>query len=399
MEENVTLKKAFELIDRSVRPLGTEAVEVMLAGGRILAERISAWVDLPGANCASVDGFAVRAADLGLAAADKPARLQLAGSSSFIVPWEGDLPAGSALKVNAGVALPESADAVVPVEKVVIEGEEVVFAEAVEPFSGMRKRAEEFRVGETVAERGLMLTPGWVSFLIAAGWGEVQTIQLPRVRVIAAGDELRPPGRQLEPGNVYPSAAAGIVAWCKMIGVSEVRLNIVADEAMDIQEEMPEPIGVDLIITLGGTGHSDRDVMIPALEERGVKMRFRGIKARPGHYAAFGMLDRVPVVCLPGGPAAAEMMFQVLARRVVSTQMGNPRRGLPTIKATLEESIDPRETDHLVRVKLPGPNSAQAVPLFNVPVHREIAETDGIVLAPAGKVLEKGAQVEVWLTH
>ena len=399
MEEKITLKRAFDLIDHAVRPMSPEAVEVMLAGGRILGERISAWVDVPGATIAAFDGYAVRSTDLSEGSAAKPARLKIAGSYSFIAPWEGDLPAGSAIRINTGVALPEGADAVVAAEDAGAEGNEAVFAAPVAAGSGLRKRAEEFRVGETVAERGLLLTPGWVSFLIAAGWAEVQTIHLPRVRVIAAGDELRPPGRPLEPGNVYPSAAGGIVSWCKTIGVSEVRLNIVGDDAMDIEEELPEPIGVDLIITLGGTGNSDRDVMIPSLEERGAKFMFRGIKARPGHFVAFAMLERVPVICLPGGPSAAEMMFQLLARRAVSSLMGHSRRGLPSIRVRLSERIEPHDHDHLVRVKLPGPEIVEALPLFNRGIHREIAESDGIVLVPAGKTAEKGDQVEVWLTR
>jgi molybdopterin molybdotransferase len=400
MEEQVTLKRAFDLIDRAVRPLGPESVEVMLAGGRILAERISAWVDLPGANCAVVDGYAVRSADLAGAVPGKPARLRLAGSSSFIAPFEGDLPGGGCVQVVAGTSLPEGADAVAASERAKPAGGEIEFETPVPAGAGMRKRAEEFRVGETVAERGLLLTPGWISFLIAAGWAEVLAIMLPRVRVIAAGDELRPPGRVLIAGQVYPSAAAGIVSWCKMIGVSEVRLNVTADDPMDIVEELPEPIEVDLIVTLGGTGGGERDVMIEALEARGVNFLFRGVKARPGHYAAMGMLDRVPVVCLPGGPSAAEMIFQVMARRVVAALKGFSRRGLATLAAVLGDRIEPRpENDHLVRVKLSGRDETVATPLFHRGIHREIAESDGVVLVPAGSAADKGQKVEVWLTR
>lgn len=397
MEERVSLDQAFQIIDGAMRPLPAETVEVMLAGGRVLAERVSAWVEVPGSDIASLDGFAVRAAETGNAGAI-PTRLKLAGVSSFSAPFEGMAPTGACVKVFAGSVIPEGLDAVAGNEVAAEREDEVEIKEPVKAGHGLRRKGEEFRVGEAVAERGVVLTPGWISFLIAAGWGEVKTVRLPRARVIATGDEIMPPGRALNPGEVYPSAGAGIVAWLRMIGLNDVRLNIVADDSLDIQEAVPRPHEADVVITLGGTGMSDRDVVIDALAELGVEFKFRGVSARPGHYTAFGLKQETPVICLPGGPSGAEMMFQLLVRRMVYALMGMPGRGLPVQWAELAAEVKARgESDRLARVKLEsGGGSALAAPLAEKGIHRGIAESDGILRVRAGEVASKGDQVEVW---
>jgi molybdopterin molybdotransferase len=393
MEGRVGLDQAFEIVDRSVRPLPAEAVEVMLAGGRVLAERASAWVDVPGADISALDGWALRSAEAG-----GGALLKVAGVSSFSAAFEGMAPAGSCVKVFAGSLLPEGLDAVAGNEIVEELGEDVMVREPVSAGQGMRRKADEFRVGEAVAERGVALTPGWISFLIAAGWSEVKAVTLPRARVIAVGDEILPPGRALSPGEVYPSAASGIVAWLRMIGVTDVRLNLVADDQLDIQEAVPRAHQADVIITLGGTGMSERDVVISALTELGVEFQFRGITARPGHYSAFGLKDGAPVICLPGGPSGAEMMFQLLVRRAVYALMGMPGRGLPAQWAELASDVKAgANADRLARVRLEsGGGSFKAVPLPEKGIHRGIAEADGILRVRAGEVASKGDQVEVW---
>ena len=119
-----------------------------------------------------------------------------------------------------------------------------------------------------------------------------------------------------------------------------------------------------------------------------------------GHDASTYRGEAPPVVCLPGGPSAAEMIFQVMARRVVAALKGFSRRGLATLAAVLGDRIEPRpENDHLVRVKLSGRDETVATPLFHRGIHREIAESDGVVLVPAGSAADKGQKVEVWLTR
>lgn len=399
MEENVSLARALEIIDQAVAPLPVEPAELMLGAGLVLAEDISAWEDLPGADISRVDGYALRSRDVSQASPDNPAELTVAGKSSFIAPFDSTLGAAECIRVYSGVVIPEGADAVVPDEEVK-EGEGKISVSSPAPEGNLiKKKAEEFTKGEMMAPAGTVLTPGWISLLIAAGWMEVNTVRAPRIRILAVGDELKNPGRALEPGDVFPSAAAGVFAWCRKEAAGEVRLGLVGDDHYDLQEEMPDSAVADLVITLGGTGKSERDVVIGALEELGAEILFRGVKVRPGHYTAFARLSDLPVICLPGGPSAAEMMFHVLARRALHARMGDPAWSFTINYARLEQDIPARQdTDQLIRVAIDyTEEEIVASPLSELKTHREIAETSGIVLARAGTNLAAGEKVEVWL--
>ncbi len=399
MEEKVSLARALEIIDEAVDPLSVEPVELMLAGGLVLAEDISAWVDLPGADISVKDGYALRSRDTGSASPDNPAALNISGKASFISSFEETVGSGECVRVYSGVVIPEGTDAVVPDEEVELTGDNISITAPVPEGQLIRSKAEEFTKGETMAPAGTVLTPGWISLLIAAGWMELNTVRPPRIRLLAVGDELKNPGRTLEPGDVFPSAAAGVFAWCRKEAATEVRMGLVGDDYYDLQEEMPDKAVADLVITLGGTGRSERDVVVNALEELGAKILFRGVRVKPGHYAAFAMLDDLPVVCLPGGPSAAEMMFHVLARRALHARMGDPGWSFVINYARLEKDIPPKEDmDQLVRVAIDYTEGGiVAAPLSELKTHREIAETSGIVLSEAGKELKEGDNVEVWL--
>jgi molybdopterin molybdotransferase len=396
MERKVTLDRALAIIDAAVSPLPPETVEVMMSAGRVLAERVHSWVDMPGSNIAALDGFALRAADVKAAGT----RIAIVGASTFSAPYDRLLNSGTCVAVNTGAVIPEGADAVAALEQVTRSNEEIVVAAALAPGRGIKKKAEDFRVGESVVDQGEVLTPGRVALLIAAGWSEVKAVRVPRVRVIAAGDELKYPGQMLTLGQVYPSAAGGIVAWFKNHGVADMRLNLVADDSLDILEALPEPGVVDMIVTLGGTGESDFDVMFDSLAQAGAEFLFQGVAARPGRNTLLGMLDTMPVICLPGGPGAADMMFHFLVRRVFAALMGMGVRDLPVLPATLDQPVDGRpELERLVRVKLEDrADGLFAVPTVAPGLHHEIAIADGVIRVPAGDGFAAGAKVTVRLT-
>ncbi len=99
------------------RPRGTETVALGEALNRVLAQDVVAAVDVPGFDRASVDGFALRAADTAGASEAAPCRLRL--NAELVTP--GRVPAltvapGTATLVATGGMLPRGADAVVMVE-------------------------------------------------------------------------------------------------------------------------------------------------------------------------------------------------------------------------------------------------------------------------------------------
>jgi molybdopterin molybdotransferase len=179
-------------------------------------------------------------------------------------------------------------------------------------------------------------------------------------------------------------------------------MNLVVDDPFDLQEAMPRPHETDLIVTLGGTGMSDRDVVIDSMAELGVELRFQGIAARPGHYTSFGMMEETPVLCLPGGPSAADMMFKLLGRRMVAALTGMTARDLTVHSAVLAQDIPAKDGDfdRLMRVKFESSKEGiKAVPLSGLSLHKDIAESEGIIRIPASESRAAGDRVEVWITR
>lgn len=395
MIEMIAFERARSLVLGSVHPLTTERVEVTSAGGRVLAEPAAVLVDLPSARIATRDGFALRAKE-----ADPRRKLKVRGSAFAGSPYPEPLAPDAAVRVTTGAVIPEGADTVVPDEEVLREGEEIRVPGSLVVKSFIREQGEELQTGQPLFPAGTVIDPPILSLLVAAGHGEVKVTCQPRARVLAIGDELRPPGRPLLPGQTYPSVAWAIAAALRQLGMAEVRVELCADEEDAILECLPEPLAADLIVTLGGTGRGDRDVVISALENRGCGFEFRGIKMRPGHFTAFGLLREVPVLCLPGGPSAAEAGFYQFLRPVLLKMLGRHRLELPSIRAKLAESVSsPKGQYHLIRGRLERKEREEWFhPLHETGVHQELRLSNGyLAVAEAVEHLGAGSEVEIEL--
>jgi len=395
MIEMIAFARARELVLGAVNPLPPERIEVTSAQGRVLAETVTALVDLPSARVATMDGYALRAQDA-------KGRLKVRGMALAGSPYPEPLGVAEAVRVAAGAVVPEGADTVVPDEEATAEGDELILSGAASANRFLRHQGQELKQGQTLFPPGTVLDPPALGLLVAAGYAEVKVHRRPRARVLAVGDELRTPGRPLSPGQVYPSAAWTIAALLSELGLDEVRVDQCADDQDEILEFLPEPLAADLIITLGGTGHGARDLVIPALQQRGGTFEFRGVKMRPGHYTAFGRLQSVPVLCLPGGPSAAETDFYQFLRPALLKLSGRRRWELPRVQARLFEAVDsPNGQYHLLRGRLEKRDHAEWFkPLRESSVHHELCLAQGF-LAVAEEIqrLEAGCEVEIELTR
>lgn len=396
MREMMAFEPARALVLNAVPRLPTEAVEVTASLGRFLAEPTKVLVDLPSARISTRDGFALRAQE-----ANRLGRLKIQGRALAGLPYAEPLAPGSAVQVATGAVLPEGADAVVLMEEVLSEGDEIRLSREVSAGSFLRERGNELAAGQTLFPAGTRINPAVLSLLVAAGYGEVKVVRQPRVRVLAVGDELRPPGRSLSSGQIYPSAAWGIAAGLQQLSGAEARVDLCADDVDEIQEHLPEPLAADLVVTLGGTGPGERDVTLPALEVRGCRFEFRGVKMRPGHLSAFGRLNEVPVLCLPGGPSAAEVGGYQFLRPLILKMLGQMNLELPRVRAKLAESVSsPKGQYHFIRGRLERKEREEwFYPLHELGVHQELHLSHGYLVVPENiEHWGAGSDVEIELT-
>lgn len=307
--------EARELVLSTVSPLPAEGATPERAAGLVLAAGATARVDSPSVDASARDGFAVIAADLDGAGDPTAIELELVGTATAAVPWPGRLTPGAAVRITTGAPLPDGADAVVMSElSEVPSAERVIVRDRPGVGRNIIHRGSDVRAGEPVAEAGDRITPGLAGLLAAAGVDRVEVHPLPRVAVLAVGDEVVLPGAPLGDGQLYASNLAFLDAWLEQLR-AEHTTDIIPDEERALHRAIERALagGADAVITSGGAWSSHRDLVLPALEDLGWSRLFHRVRMGPGTGTSFGVLDGRCVFCLPGGPPSCAIGFLQLA--------------------------------------------------------------------------------------
>jgi molybdopterin molybdotransferase len=293
----LSIEEARERILGHVRPLAVEPVPVWESLGRVLAEPARAAVDLPPFPSSAMDGFAVRATDT-------PGTLPIAFRVAAGRPSSEELPPGAAAGIATGGAVPDGADTVVPVERVIERDGSAEVAAAV-AGAHIRPRGGDVAAGDVVVESGTRLGPAHVGALAAAGVAEVRCPRRPRVSIVATGSELRAPGQPLAPGQIYESNRILVAAALVPTG-AEVELHpVVADELDAHRTALAQGLEADVLVTSGGVSVGPHDLVRGVASELGIEEVFWGVAVKPGKPLSFGVRGRTLVFGLPGNPVSS----------------------------------------------------------------------------------------------
>jgi molybdopterin molybdotransferase len=327
----------------AVGPLPVETVPVSRARGRVLAADVASPIALPGFDNSSMDGFAVRVAEV----TGVPVVLPVSGESAAGGPLPGPLAAGTAARIMTGAPLPHGADAVVPVEWTGgwADGTTVRVDRAPDAGAHVRRAGEDVAVGEIVLTIGTVITARHVALLAAVGCAEIPVHRAPRVAVLSSGSELVPPGLALGPGQIHDSNGYGLVAAAEALGAGATYLGIVPDDAAAVRARLSEAAaGADLVLTSGGVSAGVYDTVKEVLTGTGT-VRFEKVAMQPGMPQGFGAIDGVPIFTLPGNPVSSMVSFEVFVRPVLRALSGvpDPASG-PTVIAVAQEQWRSPET-------------------------------------------------------
>ena len=321
MAELLPLEEAQRIVLDHARPLEAERVPIERGAGRVLAELAVATVDLPPFASSAMDGFALRAADTASVPATLPVVERVAAGS----PASRRLGQGEAMAIATGGAVPEGADAVVPIELVEEGPEGVTVREPVPEGQNVRERGGDTRAGETVLEPGARLGPGQVAALVAAGLGEVRCAKRPRVGILVTGSELRQPGDALGPGEIYESNGLLLATALQLAGAVPAQLGVVADDPDEHERAMERALlGFDMLVTTGGASVGPHDLVRETQAKLRVEELFWGVAVKPGKPVAFGVRRGHLVFNLPGNPVSVLVTFELLVRPAVNALLGIP---------------------------------------------------------------------------
>lgn len=302
-----------------VRPVaGVESVPLAELADRILAETLCAPRDLPDADCSAMDGYAVRHADLGQGAVLRLVGTALAGSPAAL-----PIGAGECARITTGGQLPEGADTVVIQEEVERDGGFVRLTGA-PPRRGanVRRAGEDLARGAPVLPAGRRVGAIEIGLIAALGLAEMRVRRRLRVALLASGDELRPPGATLAPGQIHDSNRRMLAAMLDRLGAEVWDLGILPDRRPALRDAFRRAAaGADLVVSCGGASVGDADHTRAVLEELG-RVDFWKVAIKPGKPFIYGRLGAALVCGLPGNPVSALVTFHQLAVPVIRRLQG-----------------------------------------------------------------------------
>lgn len=348
----LSIDEARERILERVDRLGTEAVPVADAAGRVLAADLVSDEAIPPFDNSAMDGYAVIAADTADASDDAPVTLTAIGEVAAGQVADAAVGAGEALRIMTGAPMPAGADAVVMVEYTrTREGDsDVELTRPVAEGENLRRAGEDVSPGQRVIEAGTLLNPAHIGLAAALGHAELTVGARPTVAIISTGDELVEPGTPLGPGQIRNSNAFSIAAQVSEAGGAPLRMGIARDTEDDVRAKVTEALErADVVVTTGGVSVGDYDVVKAVLESMG-DMVFWKVAMKPGKPLAFGVLEGKPVFGVPGNPATSLVIFETFIRPALLKMQGRTRLLRPQVEAVLDVPLKKKgDRAHLIR--------------------------------------------------
>lgn len=287
-----------------------ESIRIEDVCGKILAQDIYSEINMPPFRKSMVDGFACRKSDLNKS-------LNIIGEIKAGDVNISDIGKEQTMKIMTGAKVPDSADIVVPVEEVEVNGNFVKIlnknsSENISPVG------EDIKIGDKVLSVGTMITPPVAGVIASLGFNEVKVHKFPEIGIIVTGDEILEPGNVLTSGKIFNSNAYQLIANIKKIGARPKYYGIVNDSASEIENIIKNAIEEnDICIITGGVSMGDYDFVAPAIKKTGLKVHFDSVAAQPGRPLVFASSANKFVFGMPGNPVSGFVIFETIVKPLI----------------------------------------------------------------------------------
>ncbi|MEY2583832.1 MAG: molybdopterin molybdotransferase [Ilumatobacteraceae bacterium] len=385
---------------RPARRTTIELVSLADALRRVVATDVTAPDALPGFPRATVDGFAVRAADTYGSSEGLPTYLTLAGAVRMGTAPTVTVAPGTCVAIPTGAVIPEGADSVVMVEHTAeaMKGT-IEVTRPVAPGAGIVRADEDVAQGAVLVRAGRPLRAPELGLLAAAGVTTVSVHARPTVAIISTGDEVVPPStKKLTAGQVRDATASALIGLTLEAGGNPVSVGIVPDDSHALEIALRQALeSADLVVISAGSSVGTRDETAGAVAALGT-IWCHGLAIKPGKPTLLAECDGVPVIGLPGNPLSALVVFRLI--------------GTPLVWRLAGCETPPPEPNTRARLSRDVPSAAGRLDVVQVTVHEGVAEplfgpsallsvlarADGYIVVPEPATgLDGGTEVEAIL--
>ena len=377
--------------------------------GCVLAEPVVSSEAVPPFANTAMDGYAVRAVDT----VSAPIDLEVIGTIAAGAEPNVTVRPGTAVRIMTGAAMPDGADAIVPVENVARTAPEAISVRILEPAKSgdcVRPAGEDVDAGQRLFEPGVELTPGHLGVLASIGAVTVRARRRLRVGVLSTGDELIAAPAPLRIGQIRDSNRHTLLGLVDRLGMEPVNLGLARDNADEIEAKVLEAVHTcDALVTSGGVSMGDFDFVKAVLDRlsqaEGTPMRWMQMAIKPAKPLAFGVIRGVPVFGLPGNPVSCMVSFELFARPGLRRMLGYPvgqQEHVP-ILAVADEDLrrSPDGKTHFARVRADfgsdGRLHVRSSGGQGSNLLRAMANANALAVLPDGPTVAAGSPVHILL--
>ena len=385
----IEVAEAVERILAHIEPLPGEPVPTGNADGRVLAEDVAAPLTSPPWDNSSMDGYAVRSADLSSGVALRV--VESVGAGAFPTRPVGR---GEATRIMTGAPVPQGADSVIRHEDTDDGREQVVIRDLRDSGRNIRRAGEDFKEGAVLFEAGVQLTVRHLGVLASAGIASVSAHRRPKVAIISSGDELTAlddftpsmRGNRIVSANSITMSAA-----VKDAGGVPVDLGIARDDPNALRDKLALARDADLIVTTAGISVGDHDHVRAVVASMGGELDFWKVRMRPGAPLGFGRLDGIPWIGLSGNPVSAIVTFELFVRAAIRRMFGAKDLFRQTIPVVLGEPVKlAASLMHFLRVMLKRDDRGAPVATLagsqSSAVLTALARADALLILPGDRL-------------
>jgi molybdopterin molybdotransferase len=389
------LDDALAALLAQARPLAeTESVATFDADGRVLAEELVSPLQVPPQDNSSMDGYAVRSAEVADEGVPFPVSQRIPAGAA-----PQPLQPGTAARIFTGAPVPAGADAIVMQEDTeAIDEGHVRIQRVPSPGQWIRRSGEDITRGSTVLARGERIGPAAQGLAASIGRDRLPVTRRPRVALFSTGDELVMPGQvapeAMKPGAIYNSNRFFLRSLLQRLGCEVQDLGIVPDQReATIEALRTASAHNDLILTSGGVSVGEEDHIKPAVQHLG-SLDLWQIAMKPGKPFAYGHVGKAHFIGLPGNPVSSFVTFLLLVRPFLLKLQGATRFAPHAVQlpAHFEWPRADKRREFL-RARRDAQGGLELFPNQSSGVLTSTVWADGLIDVPAGKTIARGELV------
>jgi len=402
----LSVKEAREQILSHFQPVDPTALTLLESAGRILAEPIVAKIDLPSFDNSSVDGFAVRAADV----AEAPVSLLVRGDIPAGAPSKVTLKAGECARIMTGAPIPPGADAVVMVEDTDFSSRDagippprrVTISKPVPAGENTRRQGADVRAGQEILASRHRLKAQDIGLLAMLGIPEVRVFRRPHVAILSSGDEIISLDAPLKNGKVRDSNSHSLTILATETGAETINLGIASDHPAAIKKLLDQAVSkkVDAIVSSAGVSVGAFDYVKQVVESQG-SLDFWKVDMRPGKPLAFGQYRGIPFFGLPGNPVSAFIGFLVFISPALEKLSGAEASARKIFRVKLAEMVESDGRESYLRAMVTFENNSAVARLTGHQASSNmlsLVRANALLIIPSGvKSVPPGEEVDAWL--